>query len=142
MFKATKAKTIAQYMADVPADRKELVEFLHTFIQKSAPKLKPHFATNMIGYGSFPYRNYKHEPIEWPVVSLANQKNYVSIFVCALDKGQYVVEKYAKELGKAKVGKSCISFKKLEDIDLPTLKNVLVFAQKHPGFVGLGTQKK
>jgi len=142
MFKSTKAKTVAQYLAAVPAERKELIEFLHVFIQKSAPKLKPHFASNMIGYGSFPWRNYKHEMIEWPVISLANQKNYVSIYVCAVDNGRYIAEKYAKELGKVSVGKSCIRFKKREDINLPMLKKVIMLAAKNPGFEGIGAQKK
>lgn len=135
MFKKTKAKTVKEYLDAVPEDRKELINFLHDFIQKSAPKLKPHFAYNMLGYGSFPYKNYKKEDITWPVISLANQKNYVSIYVCSVDKGLYVAEMYKKELGKVSVGKSCIRFKKLEDIDLQTLKKVIQIAEKKPGLV-------
>lgn len=133
MFKATKAKTIKEYLAAVPDERKEAFLFLHEFIQKNVPSLKPYFASNMIGYGSFPYKNYKKELIEWPVISLANQKNYISIFICALDVGEYVAEKHKAELGKVTVGKSCISLKKLEDINLSALKKVLKFAEKHPG---------
>jgi hypothetical protein len=134
MFKPSKATTVKEYIDLVPDERKEMFEYLHKFIQKSVPKLKPHFATNMIGYGSFAYRNYKHEPIEWPVVSLANQKNHVSIYICSILDGKYLAEHFADSLGKVKVGKSCISIKKLEDIDLPTLKKVLQMAEKAPGF--------
>ncbi len=133
MFKTVKATTVAGYLAAVPAERKELVQALHAFIQKSAPTLKPYFAYNMLGYGAFPYKNYKKEAIEWPVIALANQKNYVSVYVCALKDGAYIAELYAKELGKVSVGKSCIRFKKLEDVHLPTLKKVIEFAAKHPG---------
>ena len=142
MFKSVKAKTVAEYLKAVPADRKELIDTLHAFIQKSVPKLKPRFAYNMIGYGSFPWRNSKNEAITWPVISLANQKNYVSIYVCAVDGGKYIAESHAKELGKVNVGKSCIRFKKLEDINLPMLKKVLQLAAKKPGFEGLGGKKK
>lgn len=133
MFKSVKATTVAEYLAAVPEERKELVEFLHKFIQKAAPTLKPHFAYNMLGYGSFPYKNYKKELIEWPVVALASQKNYVSLYVCSVANGAYVAETFAKELGKVSVGKSCIRFKKREDVHLPTLKKVIAFAAKHPG---------
>ncbi len=142
MFKATKAKTVKEYMAAVPPERKELMEFLHAFIQKTAPKLKPHFAYNMLGYGSFPYKNYKKEDIEWPVISLANQKNYISLYVCCVVNGKYVAESHAKELGNVDVGKSCIRFKKLEDIHLPALKKVIKIAEKQPGFAGMGASKK
>ncbi len=136
MFKPTKAKTVTEYLAAVPPARKELVLALHNFIKKTVPKLKPHFAFNMLGYGSFPYRNYKHEAIAWPVVALANQKNYVSLYVCAVDGRQYVAEKFKKELGNVSVGKSCIRIKKLEDVNLPVLKKVLLAAAKNPGLLG------
>lgn len=142
MFAAVKAKTVEEYLKAVPPDRRELMEFLHSFIQACGPGLKPHFAYNMLGYGAFPYKNYKKELIEWPVVALANQKNYVSIYVCAVDRGSYVAERYAKELGKVSVGKSCIRFKKLEDVHLPTLKKIIAFAARHPGLHGVGAKKK
>ncbi len=142
MFKSVKAKTVAEYLAAIPAKRQELINFLHSFIQKSAPKLKVHFAYNMLGYGSFPYRNYKNEKIEWPVISLANQKNYVSLYICAVNNGKYLAETFAKELGKVSVGKSCIRFKKIEDVDLPTLKKVIALAAKNPGLEGVGAKKK
>lgn len=133
MFKTTKAKSVNEYLAQIPQERKELIHFLHEFIQKSAPSLKSHFAYNMLGYGSFPYKNYKKETIEWPIVALANQKNYVSVYVCALDGEEYIAEKYKDSLGKVSVGKSCIRFKKLEDINLPVLAEVIQMAAKHPG---------
>ena len=135
MFKATKAKTVKEYLAAVPEERREMMEFLHAFIQKTAPSLKPHFAYNMLGYGSFPYVNYKKEPIEWPVIALANQKQYVSLYVCSVIDGKYVAETHKKELGKVSVGKSCIRFKKIEDIDLKGLKKVLKLAEKKPGLI-------
>jgi hypothetical protein len=136
MFKRTKASSVTTYLAQIPKERKDLVLFLHDFIKKSVPKLKSHFAYNMLGYGSFPYLNYKKEKIQWPVIALANQKNYISLYICAVDKGQYIAEKYKKELGRISVGKSCIRFKKLEDINLPVLKKVLQLAAKSPGLVG------
>ena len=142
MFKAVKATSVNEYIAAVPKERKDTILFLHEFIQKAAPKLKPHFAYNMLGYGSFPYKNYKKETGEWPIIALANQKNYISLYVCAVDNGQYIAEKYKDELGKVSVGKSCIRFKKLEDVHLPTLKKVIKLAAKKPGLVGAGEHKK
>ncbi len=111
MFKPTKEKTIGGYLAKVPKERQDLMLFLHSYIQKAVPKLKPHFAYNMLGYGSFPYLNSKKEKMEWPVISLANQKNYVSIYVCAVEKGEYIAAKHKNELGKVSVGNSCIRLK-------------------------------
>lgn len=135
MFKAVKPKTVKEYLETVPPERKEIINFLHDFIQKAAPSLKPHFAYNMLGYGTFKYKNYKKEIIDWPIVALANQKNYVSVYICAVDNGEYIAEKHKEELGKVSVGKSCIRFNKLEKVHLPTLKKVIQAAAKNPGLL-------
>lgn len=151
MFKAVAAKTVDEYLASVPEDRKETINFLHEFIQKSAPSLKPHFAYNMLGYGSFQYKNYKGDVIPWPTVSLANQKNYISLYICAVENGEYIAEKYKQslansvgkaKLGKVSVGKSCIRFKKVGDLNLDALKEVIKKAEKSPGLVSASELKK
>ncbi len=136
MFKFTQTNSVTTYLAQVPKEKQELMLFLHGFIRKTVPKLKPHFAYNILGYGSFPYLNYKKEKVDWPIIALANQKSYISLYVCAVDKGQYITNKYKNELGKVSVGNSCIRFKKLEDINLPVLKKVLQHAAKSPGLIG------
>lgn len=133
MFKRVKATTSKEYFDALPLERRVPMEFLHKFIKKTVPTLKAHFSHNMPGYGSFTYTNYKKEVIGWPVVALASQKNYISIYVCALERGEYLAEKYKKELGKVSVGKSCIRFKKIEDVNLKTLEKVLRLAAASPG---------
>ena len=142
MFKPVKAKSIKEYFDMLPKERREPMEFLHKFIQKIAPKLKPNFLYNMPGYGSFAYKNYKKEALNWPIVALASQKNYISIYVCAVDSGEYIAEKHKVELGKVSVGKSCIRFKKLEDINLKILGRVIKLAAKFPGLVGAGEHRQ
>jgi uncharacterized protein YdhG (YjbR/CyaY superfamily) len=141
MFKSVNATTVSEYFDMLPPERREAVEYMHTFIQKVAPSLKPHFAYNMLGYGSFKYKNHKKEELDWPTVALASQKNYISLYVCAVEKGEYIAEKHKKELGKVSVGKSCIRFKKIDDLDLKTLEKVIKIAEKSPGLVGVGAQK-
>jgi uncharacterized protein YdhG (YjbR/CyaY superfamily) len=135
MFKATKAKSVSEYLDSVPVDRKPAVEYLHEFIQNSAPDLESHFSYNMLGYGKFKYINYKKETIDWPIIAMANQKNYISVYVCALEDGRYLAEKYRGDLGKVSVGKSCIRFKKLEDINLDALKKIIKKASLNPGLI-------
>ena len=136
MFKPTKAKSIDEYIESLSPERREQIEALHALIQKTSPKLKPHFATNMLGYGKFPCRNHKKEIIEWPVIALASLKNYISLYVCAVEGGKWVAEKFKKDLGKVSVGNSCIRFKNISDLDLKTLKKLIKVAEKNPGVVG------
>jgi uncharacterized protein YdhG (YjbR/CyaY superfamily) len=137
MFAKNSSNSVDEYLANVVPERQEIINFLHKFIQESAPSLKPHFAYNMLGYGSFEYFDKRaKENKSWPIVALASQKNYVSLYVCAVDGQQYLAEKYKDQLGKVNVGKSCIRFKKLEDLDLKVVKKVLREAANSPGLVG------
>ncbi|MCC7289729.1 DUF1801 domain-containing protein [bacterium] len=135
MFKPINAKTNEEYFAQLPIERRAPMAFIDQFIKENAPGLKPEFGYNMPGYGSFKYKNYKKEIINWPVVSIASQKNYISIYICAVEGKEYIAEKYKKELGKVNVGKSCIRFKNVEDLNLDTLKTVLKLAEKFPGLI-------
>ena len=128
MFKPVKAKTIKEYFDTIPRERRDSMEFLHKFIRQTAPSLQPNFIYNMPGYGSFQYKNNKKQELDWPIIALASQKNYISLYICAVDNGEYIAEKNKKELGKVSVGRSCIRFKKLEDLDLKTLEKVIKLA--------------
>lgn len=126
MFKPTKATSIEEYIALIEDDeRRSQVAKLHAIITRLRPDLTAHFASNMIGYGSFSYKNYKKQNIDWPFVALASQKNYISIYVCAIENGEYVAERFRDQLGSVSIGKSCIRFKKLSDLDMSGFEKLL-----------------
>lgn len=141
MFKPTKATSIPEYLAALPEERRAQIQFLYDFICKTVPKLKPHFVYNMIGFGSFPYINYKKQEMQWPVLALASQKQYISLYVCCAPEGKYLAEKHKKELGKVNVGKSCIRFGKVEDLHLKAIAALLKEAAKNPGMESAAMKK-
>lgn len=136
MFTKNKASSIEEYLMAIPTDRQKDIYFLHDFIQKTLPDCKPYFASNMIGYGVFYYLDSKKQKRDWPIIALANQKNYISLYICSTDGKKYVAEKYEKKLGKVSVGRSCIRFKKIEDVNLDILATILKIAEESPGCVG------
>lgn len=128
------AKTREEYF-QAAGEREPILRELDKFIRQTVPTLKPVIFGGMsgtwLGYGMQPYQTKSmKEPTEWPVLALANQKNYLSLYVMATEDGEYVAEKYAKDLGKVNVGKSCIRFKKLEDLDLEVLEKMLKGVEK------------
>jgi uncharacterized protein YdhG (YjbR/CyaY superfamily) len=135
MFKPVDAKNKDDYMAMLPEERKNILLTLDRIIRTEAPELKDFYAYNMPGYGAFNYTNYKKEEIQWPVISIASQKNYVSVYVCAVIEDEYIAEKFKDDLGNVNVGKSCIRFKKLEDLNIDTFKKVVKIAAKNPGLI-------
>ncbi len=126
MFKATDAKTPQEYINLIEnTSRKTEIQKLFDFIHKLIPNEKPNITSGMIGFGLYPYKTKTGRQGNWPIVMLASQKNYISIYICAADGKNYVAEKYKSDFPKASIGRSCIRFKKTDDIDLKTLEKVI-----------------
>lgn len=134
MFKPVQATSISEYINGISEPRKSEIVKLDAFIKMIFPQLKPVFAYNMLGYGMFHYKSKSGREGDWPVIALASQKNYISVYVCRTENGEYVAEKYKGLLPKASIGKSCIRFKKIEDVDFRALKKILL-----AGDAGFGT---
>lgn len=84
----------------------------------------------IIGYGDFSYRNSSGADVEWFMVGLAAQKHHLSVYVNAVADDGYLVQKYADRLGKVKVGSAVVSFKRVDDVDLGGLRELVSLAAK------------
>ena len=76
---------------------------------------------NIIGYGDYAYTQSRGKVVDWFINGLALQKHYISVYIHAVENRKYLVEIHGKEVGKVKTGKSNISFRSLDDIDIDKL---------------------
>lgn len=123
------AKTPDEYFS-LTGDREADLRSVDVLIRKTTPDFDRTMvsgaAVSMVGYGIFHYTYASGKEGDWPVIALANQKNYMSLYVCCMTKdGTYIAEANANRLGNVSVGKSCIRFKKLEDLNLAVLEEIL-----------------
>jgi hypothetical protein len=85
------------------------------------------------GYGPFHYRYASGREGDAHRISVAARKTGISLYVLALtDDGEYLAEARANRFPRAKVGKSCIRFKRLDDLDLDALRELLEEAGRLP----------
>ena len=84
----------------------------------------------IIGYGNFSYVRSDKKKVEWFLIGLTRQKNYFSVYVNAVEGKQYLAEIYNSRLGKVKTGKSSISFRNLDDVDLDVLQEMIEHADR------------
>jgi hypothetical protein len=119
------AATPQAYLDALEGPRRDEIEALHGLIQRTAPELEPHVQSGMLAYGRYHYRYASGREGDWMVVALASQKRYISLYACMADDRGYVAERYAEALPKASIGKSCIRFTRLADVDLGTLEAVV-----------------
>ncbi len=117
------------------ARRRADVLELHRLIRRLAPRLAPSVGSNIIGYGRFHYRYASgHEGDTW-VLGLSSRAAYISLYTCAVVEGRYVAESFKARLPGANVGKGCVRFKRLADLDRPALEALIreAAAWKPPG---------
>jgi hypothetical protein len=128
-------KTPAEYIAAVDADRRSDVAALDALIREHAPKLEPVIMSGMLGYGPFRYRYASGREGETCKLAIASNASYISLYCSAADARGYVAERYVDRLPKASIGRSCVRFKKLADLD----EKALVALIKETAKTGLGT---
>lgn len=126
MFNKVGAVSVSEYLDSLEEKQKQDITKIHRFILKHAPRLKPYMQDGMIGYGKRPYKTKSGREGEWFTLGLASRKNYLAIYSCVMEDGKYLAEKVKESLGEASVGKSCIRYKKIEDIPWDQLKKVII----------------
>lgn len=121
----SKAKTHAEYIAEVGEKRRDDIQHLHDLVRRVAPDLEPTMEFGMMGYGKYHYKYASGREGDWMTVGIANNKQYISLYCCMSDEQGYVAERYRERLPKANIGKSCVRFKRLSDLDEAALEALI-----------------
>ena len=125
MHGKSKAKTHEQYIAEDEDKRRDDIQRLHDLVRAAAPELEPTMEFGMLGYGKFHYKYASGREGDWMKIGIANNKQYISLYCCAADDRGYVAERYRERLPKANIGKSCVRFRRLSDLDEQALTELL-----------------
>ncbi|GAA3818933.1 DUF1801 domain-containing protein [Amycolatopsis tucumanensis] len=120
------------YIDALDEPRRSDIRALHELIRDTAPELAPTTAFGMLGYGPYHYRYASGREGDSTVIALKSNKNYISLYVSAVVGGRYLAESYADSLPKASIGKSCIRFKRLADLDTGVLAEIFRLARENP----------
>ena len=98
-------------------DAKRLLAFMKEITGKE-PKI---WGVSIIGFGKYKYQRKNGQEFEWFNVGFSPAKAHLSVYVM-YDLQQ---EELLKKLGDYKVGKGCLYIKKLEDVDIDVLKEMI-----------------
>ena len=122
----SEAATPEEYINALPVDRKEVISEIRKVILKNLPKgFKECISYGMLGYvvphTKYP-KGYHCDPkLPLPFMNIASQKNFVAIYNMGVYADSKLLKWFTNEYpkhSKAKLdmGKSCIRFKKLDQI--------------------------
>lgn len=119
---SSKAKTVEEYLAELPEDRRTVIASVRDLVNRHIPDgYVEAMSWGMIAWevplARYP-TTYNKQPL--PYVALAAQKQYYALYltVCYANSAQDVVLRnaYADAGLKLDMGKSCLRFKKPDDL--------------------------
>lgn len=131
--RAAVPKTPGEYLATLPEGQRTDARRLHGLIRKTAPSLKPFVDSGGIGYGPMHVRYASGREVDWMAVGLAGRKRGLALHVMLPADGSPMPELRKERFPKGDVGKSCVRFRKLSDLDeraLVSLVRAAVRAKK------------
>jgi hypothetical protein len=127
MMASSKATTPEQYLEELPPDRRALISALREVVLKHLPA----GYREVMGYGMLSYviplehypNTYNGQPLCY--TALAAQKNYAVLYLMGVyaDPGEtaWLTEAFTRAGKKLDMGKSCLRFKRLEDLPLDVI---------------------
>ena len=121
-----KANSISEYLEKIPAERKAIMQKLISTISKNLPN----GFTEQLGYGmpawvvphsTYPDGYHCTPELPLPFMNVASQKNFIAVYHMGLyanpELYKWFISEYPKySKFKLDMGKSCIRFKKMDDI--------------------------
>ncbi len=122
----------AEYLAQLEEPRRTEVAALDALIRKTAPKLAPFVHSGMLAYGPYHYKYASGREGDWFHIGVASNKSYISLYICAVDEKGYIAERYKADLPKANIGRSCVRFKRLGDLDQSALERLIRDGSRPP----------
>ena len=120
----SKAATVEEYLQELPAERRQTVEAVRKVILDNLPDgYEEAMQFGMISYvvplERYP-KTYNRQPLSY--AALASQKNYVSVYLMNIygdpETERWFTERYRASGKRLDMGKSCVRFRKLDDLPL------------------------
>jgi hypothetical protein len=125
------ATVVEDYLDELPPDRHDAICAVRDVINENLPEgYAESMSSGMIGWG-IPLEDYPDTYNGQPlgIAALASQKNHMALYLMGIyaDQGleDWFRQQYAERGLKLDMGRSCVRFKRLEDVPLDVIGEVI-----------------
>jgi hypothetical protein len=116
------------FIATLDEPRRSDFERLHERVTAIAPGMAGSAKGNVLAYGRYEYKYASGREGSYFVLGLASNKQYISIYAPTLD-----LEPYVARLPKANLGRGCVRFKRLADVDEAVIDELIAASAANDG---------
>jgi hypothetical protein len=121
--KATEASVESYISAIKDEARRKDCEALAKLMTKATKQQPKMWGTSIVGFGSYHYKYESGREGDSCLTGFSSRKSDISIYLVANVIGQ---EELLSKLGKHKIGKGCLYVRKLSDVNLKVLEQLIV----------------
>lgn len=127
----SKAETVEEYLAELPADRREAIATVRDVVREHLPS----GYEEAMNWGMITYQvplsacpdTYNGQPLMY--AALASQKNHMAVYLSGIYADEEAREQFEADYratGKRfDLGKSCVRFRKLDDLPLDVVGHAI-----------------
>ena len=130
-----KANNILEYKKNVPEDKKDVFDKLMKTVRENIPKgfseeLSYGIPAWVVPHSLYPKGYHCSPELPLPFVSIASQKNFIALYHMGIYATPELLDWFMKEYPKHSkrkldMGKSCIRFKKMDDIPFELIGDLM-----------------
>ena len=121
--------SVEEFLNAVPSDRKREDGFALLDLMSEVTGEEPAmWGPSIVGFGSYRYKYASGQEGEWPVVGFSPRKQSLTLYIMDGFEGY---DDLLANLGKHKIGKSCLYINKLADVDPGTLRDLVRQSVEH-----------
>ena len=122
-------QSVEDFLDSIPDDKKREDSYTILELMKNATGLEPKmWGDSIIGFCSYHYCYESGREGDWFLTGFSPRKQNLTLYVMA---GFTQYEALLQKLGKFSTGKACLYIKKIEDIDMPTLEELIRQSADH-----------
>jgi hypothetical protein len=122
-------RSVNAFLKTIPDEQKRQDAFRLVDIMRKATKADPVlWGSSIVGFGTYRYKYASGREGEWPLTGFSPRKQNLTLYITS---GFEQYDELLKSLGKFKTGKACLYIKRLDDVDLTTLRKLIRQSVQH-----------
>ena len=112
-----------EFLGKIEDEKRRLDSFTILELMKKATAQEPKmWGANIIGFGNYKYKYESGREGEWFLTGFSPRKQNLTLYIMP---GFARYGELLAELGKHKIGKSCLHINKIEDVNLSVLEELI-----------------
>lgn len=120
---------VVAFINTIADEKKRQDSFILLEMMRQITQAEPvMWGDSIVGFGRYHYHYASGRQADWPLTGFSPRKQNLTLYIMS---GFDQYEKLLEKLGKHTTGKACLYIKRLENIDLATLEELVRLSVQH-----------